>query len=186
MQNDIVQVFVLVIVVLDMKFFIYIIIILLPCFAFAEEEAGDGKIVGEVGSNSRLPIPRFVSLKSNDVNIRVGPGVDYPIKQVYMRANLPMEVIAEFGNWRKVRDIDGGEGWALHSLLSGKRYAIIIVQTPMLNMYKGSRAVRRLEEGVQVQVKECKKKQCDVVVEGSHGWVEKSSLWGAYADEKFD
>lgn len=182
MQNDIVQVFVLGIVNMFMKFLIYIMLILLPSFAFAAEEAKKG----EIGSNSRLPIPRFVSLKSNDVNIRVGPGVDYPIKQVYMRKNLPMEVIAEFGNWRKVRDIDGAEGWALHSLLSGNRYAIVTQESAMLNMYKGSRAVRRLAEGVQVMVKECRNMQCDVVVDGSHGWVPKGSLWGVYADERFD
>ena len=178
MQNDIVQVFVLVILLIDMKFFLMIAIILLPLAAFAQTR--------DVGSVSRLPIPRFVSLKSNEVNVRVGPGVDYPIKQVYMRAHLPMEVIAEFGNWRKVRDVEGMEGWVLHSLLSGKRYAIINAEAPLLNMYEGSRAVLRLGEGLQVLIEECRKIQCLVEIDDEKGWVAKGNLWGAYAEEKFD
>lgn len=178
MQNDIVQVFVLGIVVIDMRFFLFIAIILLPTAAFAQETG--------VGSVSRLPIPRFVSLKSNDVNVRVGPGVGYPIRQVYMRANLPMEVIAEFGNWRKVKDVYGSEGWVLHSLLSGRRYAIAVQEAPMLNMHKGSRAVMRLGEGVQVKLEECEETQCEVEYHDEKGWVDKSNLWGVYAHEKFD
>ena len=74
---------------------------------------------------SGLPLPRFVSLKAKRVNMRVGPGRDYQVQWLYIRKNLPMEVIQEFGNWRKVRDPNGVEGWILHSLLSGNRVVIV-------------------------------------------------------------
>lgn len=178
MQNDIVQVFVLVILILHMRFLFFIAIILLPCAAISEQ--------GKVGAVSGLAIPRFVSLKSNEVNVRVGPGVDYPIKMVYQRANLPMEVVAEFGNWRKVRDVDGMEGWVLHSLLSGKRYAILTTESPVLNVYEGSRAVARFAKNVQVSLQECRESQCEVELEDEKGWIEKPNLWGVYGHEKFD
>ena len=171
-----------------MKFFVYIALILLPCLAFAAENtaAPTNKAQGADVIKSGLPVPRFVSMKAREANIRVGPGVDYPISFVYKRQNMPLEVVAEFGNWRKVRDMDGGEGWALHSLLTGKRFAIVTAESAMLNVYKGERAVMRLGQGVQVEVKECRRVQCEVKFEGTKGWVNKASLWGVYGDEKFD
>lgn len=169
-----------------MKFILYISLILLPSFVFAAEPANTNKAQGADVVKSGLPVPRFVSLKSKEVNVRVGPGVDYPIKHIYRKQNMPVEVVAEFGNWRKIRDKEGEEGWALHSLLSGKRQAIIEHETIMFNVYKGERAVMRLGQGVQVQVKECRRMQCEVKSEGTRGWVAKTDLWGIYGDEQFD
>ena len=78
---------------------------------------------GTVGP-SGLPLPRFVSLKSGRVNSRIGPGVNYPVDWLYLKSGLPMEIIQEYDNWRRVRDSDGAEGWINQSLLSGKRTAI--------------------------------------------------------------
>jgi SH3-like domain-containing protein len=173
-----------------MKIFVYIAVILLPCFAFAAETApakeSTNKAQGADVVKSGLKVPRFVSLKSKKANIRVGPGVDYPIKFVYQRENMPLEVIEEFGNWRKVRDIAGGEGWALHSLLSGRRFALTTQEAVLLNIYKGERAVLRLSKNMQIEVSECRRMQCEVKFEGTKGWVAKPSLWGVYADEVFD
>lgn len=80
-----------------------------------------GQSTGATG----LPLPRFVTLKAHRVNMRVGPGRDYQVQWLYVRKSLPMEVLQEFGNWRKVRDPNGVEGWVLHSLLSNKRAVII-------------------------------------------------------------
>src|SRR5690606_10249241 len=73
---------------------------------------------------SGLPLPRFVSLKSGKVNLRIGPGLNYPVEWLYLRAGVPMEIIQEYDNWRRVRDAEGAEGWINQSLLSGRRTAI--------------------------------------------------------------
>lgn len=118
--------------------------------------------------------------------MRTGPGTQYPISWVYIRRNMPIEIIAEFGNWRKVRDIDNEQGWILHNLLSGKRTAIIQRQVTAYSLDGGNRAVLRLTRGVQVLVNECKKSACEIVFDETRGWVDKSSLWGVYNNEIFD
>src|SRR6185437_12015887 len=79
-----------------------------------------------VGQVSGLPIPRFVSLKSDKVNVRGGPNRDQEVRWVYTRAGMPVEITAEFENWRRIRDWEGSEGWVYHSLLSGKRTAVVV------------------------------------------------------------
>ena len=79
----------------------------------------------QIGPVSRLPIPRFVSLKSDRVNLHEGPSKDHRTMWVYERAGLPVEITAEFETWRKIRDSEGTEGWVLHSLLSGRRTALV-------------------------------------------------------------
>src|SRR5262245_3374626 len=74
---------------------------------------------------SGLPIPRFVSLKTDKVNVRGGPTKDHDVTWVYNRAGLPVEITAEFENWRRIRDWEGAEGWVYHSLLSGRRTATV-------------------------------------------------------------
>ena len=83
---------------------------------------------GEIatGSVSGLPVPRFVSLKADRVNVRTGPNRDQEVRWVYTRAGMPVEVTAEFENWRRIRDWEGAEGWVYHSLLSGKRTAVVV------------------------------------------------------------
>src|SRR6266446_9067351 len=82
------------------------------------------------GTASGLPVPRFVSLKSDKVNVHIGPAKNYEVKWVYQRAGLPVEIVAEFENWRRIRDSDGTEGWVYHSLLSGKRTGMVIAKDP--------------------------------------------------------
>ena len=77
------------------------------------------------GSNSGLPVPRFVSLKSGKVNMRVGPGREYRVEWQFTRAGTPVEIVAEFDNWRRVRDADGTEGWVYGALLTGRRTAVV-------------------------------------------------------------
>lgn len=162
---------------------------MLPYSAFAAEapteKPAENKSQGIGVIKSGLPIPRFVSFKSKEANVRVGPGVDYPIKTIYRKKNMPVEVVAEFGNWRKIRDIDGDEGWALHSLLTGKRFALVQKESVVFNIYKGDRAVFRAAKNVQVEVHKCRRVQCEVEYDGTKGWIEKSSLWGVYANEQF-
>src|SRR4029077_21108216 len=93
--------------------------------------AGAAYAAGETptGSVSGLPVPRFVSLKSDRVNVRSGPNKDQEVRWVYTHAGMPVEITAEFENWRRIRDWEGAEGWVYHSLLSGKRTAMVLPKT---------------------------------------------------------
>src|SRR3979490_3137391 len=80
-------------------------------------------------ASSGLPVPRYVSLKSDHVNVRAGPTKDNDVAWVYTRSGLPVEITAEFENWRRVRDSEGAEGWVYHSMLSGRRTAVVTMKT---------------------------------------------------------
>lgn len=144
---------------------------------------------------SGLPIPRFVSLKAKRVNMRVGPGQSFKVAWLYTRAGIPMEIIQEYDNWRRVRDLDGTEGWVFHSLLSGERSAvtapwmrgkeaaahIIVYKKATLN----STVVAKLEPGVVAKIEQCNGDWCEVSVENVSGWASQNELWGAYPGEAF-
>jgi len=138
-----------------------------------------------------LPLPRYVSLKSERVNMRVGPGREYQVEWMYLKRGLPMEVIQEYDNWRKVRDPEGNEGWVLHSLLSGERTVIVapwekrsqhveMLDTPQA----GGRLVARIEPTVVASVSACAEGWCRIAVKGASGFVRQNKLWGVYPDEK--
>src|ERR1700683_1902795 len=143
-------------------------------------------------SASGLPVPRYVSLKSDHVNVRAGPTKDNDVAWVYTRSRLPVEITAEFENWRRVRDSEGAEGWVYHSLLSGRRTAVITMKSkddlaPLHESADQSSAVTaKLQAGVVTQVKHCAQGWCHVAGDGFDGWIEQQRLWGVYADEKVD
>ena len=142
--------------------------------------------------SSGLPVPRYVSLKSDHVNVRAGPTKDNDVAWVYTRSGLPVEITAEFENWRRVRDSEGAEGWVYHSLLSGRRTAVITMKSkddlaPLYERADAASAVTaRLQAGVVAQVKHCAAGWCRVAGNGFDGWIEQQRLWGVYADEKVD
>jgi SH3-like domain-containing protein len=143
-------------------------------------------------TTSGLPLPRYASLKSDHVNVRGGPTKDNDVSWVYTRAGLPIEITAEYENWRRVRDSEGAEGWVYHSLLSGRRTAVITTKSKddLAPLYQsadaGSAVVARMQPGVVAQVKRCSGGWCRIVGEGFDGWIEQPRLWGVYADEKLD
>jgi SH3-like domain-containing protein len=143
-------------------------------------------------TTSGLPIPRYVSLKSDHVNVRAGPTKDNDVAWVYTRSGLPVEITAEYENWRRVRDSEGSEGWVYHSLLSGRRTAVITMKRKddlaALHESAGpdSDVVARLQAGVVAQVKKCDAHWCHVFGNGFDGWIEQQRLWGVYSDEKVD
>ncbi|MEN3975468.1 SH3 domain-containing protein [Emcibacter sp. SYSU 3D8] len=152
-----------------------------PARAQAEdEETGAGGVTG-------LPLPRFVTLSSGKINMRVGPGSRYPIDWVYTRRGMPVEIIAEYELWRKVRDVDGAEGWMLKHMVSSKRGAIVTVAVATLRRDPEDTAspVLYAKKGVQGELDECRKEWCKLEVDGATGWLRKSSLWGAYSYEVF-
>lgn len=140
---------------------------------------------------SGLPLPRFVSLKSGKVNSRIGPGVNYPVDWLYLKPGLPMEIIQEYDNWRRVRDADGAEGWINQSLLSGHRTAIAAPWqrgkpaqiTLHSNPEKDSRTVAIIEPGVIGSIKSCNGEWCEMTFAGQTGWLNQSQVWGAYPGE---
>lgn len=149
------------------------------------------------GKSSGLPIPRFVSLKSNKVNVRRGPSTDQAIVWVFSRAGLPVEVVAEFENWRRVRDSEGAEGWVFHSLLSGRRTVLVSpgsksgegrpVSIPLHDRQSaGSGVVAQLQPGVIGDLVECDGKWCELSVGSYSGYVQQWKLWGVYRDEKIE
>jgi SH3-like domain-containing protein len=147
-----------------------------------------------VGPASGLPVPRFVSLKTDKVNVRLGPAKDHEVAFVYGRSALPVEVIAESDNWRRIRDWEGAEGWVYHSLLSGRRTALVAPQSkgkdvllPLHAKPDGKSYVSaQLESGVLGAVKRCGDGWCRISGDGFDGWIEQQRLFGVYPNEKVE
>jgi SH3-like domain-containing protein len=139
-----------------------------------------------------LPLPRFVSLKSDEVNVRRGPGEEYEVAFKFVRAGLPVEITQEFDNWRKIRDSEGSEGWVFHSLLAGKRTALVAPWEREGQFPAHSRAendapvVAYLAPRVIADVEQCTGEWCAVSVQEYEGWVAQESLWGVYPREVFE
>ena len=153
-----------------------------PGFAAKDKDAAP--------QTSGLPVPRYVSLKSDHVNVRAGPTKDQDVTWIYTRSGLPVEITAEFENWRRVRDSEGSEGWVYHSLLSGKRTAVVTMKNkddlaPIRDSAKADSAISaKLQAGVVAFVKRCNEGWCRITGNGFDGWIEQQRLWGVYADEK--
>ncbi len=148
----------------------------------------------DAATGNGLPVPRFVSLKSDKVNVRAGPTKDHGVTWVYTHTGLPVEIIAEFENWRRIRDWEGAEGWVYHSLLSGRRTAMI---TPVAKSAEeaialhvsadaDSAVVARLQPGVLAHVKRCTGIWCRLTGGGFDGWIRQDRLWGVYPNEKIE
>jgi SH3-like domain-containing protein len=140
---------------------------------------------------SGLPLPRFVSLKAEKVNVRRGPSSDHAVAWVFQRKGLPVEIVAESENWRRIRDSDGEEGWILQNMLSGKRTAVIAPwrsgrTMPLYSEPGGSGLIARLSAGVVGEIGVCNGDWCEIAVGGYEGWVEQTMLWGVYPGESFD
>jgi SH3-like domain-containing protein len=140
------------------------------------------------GPSSGLPVPRFVSLKPDKVNVRGGPTRNHDVTWQYTRSGLPVEITAESDNWRRIRDWEGAEGWVYHTLLSGRRTALVISkETDLVPLFdeaddRGS-VVARLQPGVTASVRKCTGKWCQITGSGFRGWIVQERLWGVYPDE---
>lgn len=143
---------------------------------------------------SGLPLPRFVSLKSDRVNMRSGPGTEYPTTWVFKRIGMPVEVLKEFEGWRQIRDAEGTTGWVLGTNLSGRRTVVVQpwdfkpgqppVQTQLTDdADPKARVVAVLEAGVFGSVMTCTGRWCRIVVGEIRGYIEQKRLWGVYDGE---
>lgn len=141
-------------------------------------------------SGSGLPLPRFVSLRAGEVNLRTGPGVQYPVEWVYRKSGLPLQVIAEYKTWRKVSDWEGAEGWVHQTMLSSKRGFIVTggTRSVLAKSDRGSRPVVRVQAGVSGQLVVCPSDtdMCRIEVEGFEGWLPRADFWGVLKGEAFE
>lgn len=158
--------------------------------------AGAGSAQAQAAKGaSGLPLPRFVSLKAKSINVRVGPSLDYAIAWRYLKSGLPVEIIQEYDNWRRIRDAEGTEGWVNQALLSGERTAVAAPwmrgkgEDVFVNMraeaQTNSTIVARVEPGAVVHVGQCTGEWCRVSVKSVEGWMAQSEMWGAYPGEAF-
>ena len=136
--------------------------------------------------SSELPLPRFASLRFNQVNLRTGPGMRYPVDWVYLKQDLPVEIVSEFEHWRKIKDFEGKSGWVHRHMLSGRRTVRTLNEGVLRRAAsEDSLALARYEKGVIGKVSVCSEKAalCQVDFQGFQGWTLKNNLWGVYPDE---
>jgi len=136
---------------------------------------------------SGLPLPRFVSLRSDEVNLRTGPGSRYPVDWIYNRRDLPVEVIAEFEAWRKIRDWQGAEGWVHQSMLSARRMVVVTGTPRHLRAEPDDKApaLATLDANVMGRLISCPhaKSYCKIEVNNIQGWLKRDEFWGVYSGE---
>ncbi len=143
------------------------------------------------GVHAQSSLPRFASLRSNEINLRTGPGERFPIEWVYRRVSLPVEIIDEFEHWRKIRDIDNTTGWVHKKMLSGKRTALTL-KNKQHTLYKketiASRPLAYIDGQIIVTLEKCRPESafCKVSFQKISGYLIKDDLWGVYEEETID
>lgn len=175
-------------------FFVLVLLFAFPSLlATAQTVRQDGTL--KTGS-SGLPIPRFVSLRSDEVNVRKGPGKDYQVAWIYRKIGLPVEITAESENWRRVRDSEGAQGWVFHRLLSGRRTVTVMPwlkddaekKRSNIPLYQSAevdqdRVSAYVEAGILGRVIRCNKEWCKISISNHNGWIQQDKLWGVYQNE---
>lgn len=141
-----------------------------------------------VGPVTKLPLPRFVSLKTRDGNVRRGPSLEHRIDWVFRHYDLPLRVTAEFEHWRRVEDNEGQGGWIYYTLLSGVRTALVTQPKTELHMLPSAKSalVAIADEGVIGKLGACQADWCEISAGGQDGWVQKTQIWGVDLDEVRD
>lgn len=138
-----------------------------------------------IGPETNRPLPRFVSLKASEANVRRGPSLSHRIDWVFQRKGMPLQVIAEYGHWRRVIDRDGQGGWVHYTMLTGARTVIVERENLFLlaRATPDSRQTAELQADVVARVRRCDISWCEIAAGGYKGWAPKTRLWGVGADE---
>jgi SH3-like domain-containing protein len=156
---------------------IFVLILLNPIFALTQES--------QKGQVTNLPIPRYVSLKVNEANARRGPSLSHKIDWIYKRQHMPLEVYAEYENWRRVRDFEGLGGWVHYTLLSGVRY--VLVKDELLEMRLlpsiDAQVIAKVPQHNIATLDKCTQDWCRIIDDRYKGWVQKEAIWGVYKNE---
>lgn len=141
---------------------------------------------GSKGWSADLPVPRFVSLRSDKVNARVGPGLRYPTEWIFVRHKLPVKIVREFGHWRLVQDVEGAEGWVHQRMLSGLR-TVIVQNNGLTSLYarpiSTSKVLAKLEPGVICQLLSIEKEWVQIKIDAYKGWITRDQIWGILETE---
>ena len=159
---------------------IFASVLIIPLFGFTQEP--------QKGQVTNLPIPRYVSLKVKEANARRGPSLSHKIDWIYKRQNMPLEIYAEYENWRRVRDFEGLGGWVHYTLLSGTRY--VLVKHELLEMRLlpsiDAQVIAKVPQHNIATLDKCNKDWCRIIDDGYKGWVPKNEIWGVYKNEVKD
>ena len=157
--------------------FIFALVLIFPFFGYGQET--------KKGQVTNLPIPRYVSLKAKEANVRRGPSLSHKIDWIYKRQNMPLEIYAEYENWRRVRDFEGLGGWVHYTLLSGIRY--VLVKDELLEMRLlpsiDAQVIAKVPQHNIATLDQCTKDWCRIIDDGYKGWVQKEAIWGVYKHE---
>lgn len=138
-------------------------------------------------SLDHLPLPRWASVATGEINLRTGPGKRYPIDWVIKRKHLPVEIVREFEHWRQVKEPGGDTGWVHKSMLAGVRWAMLKDEALLLGQPQGdARVIARLKKNVLTRIKSCGKEWCQLQTDGFEGWTPKNALWGVYPAEEIE
>ena len=153
---------------------------IIPLYGFTQEP--------QKGQVTNLPIPRYVSLKVKEANARRGPSLSHKIDWIYKRQNMPLEIYAEYENWRRVRDFEGLGGWVHYTLLSGIRY--VLIKNELLEMRLlpsiDAQVIAKVPQHNIATLDKCNKDWCRIIDDGYKGWVPKKGIWGVYENELKD
>ena len=159
---------------------IFASVLIIPLFGFTQEP--------QKGQVTNLPIPRYVSLKVKEANARRGPSLSHRIDWIYKRQNMPLEIYAEYENWRRVRDFEGLGGWVHYTLLSGIRY--VLIKNELLEMRLlpsiDAQVIAKVPQHNIATLDKCNKDWCRIIDDGYKGWVPKNGIWGVYENELKD
>jgi SH3-like domain-containing protein len=164
-------------------------LMMVPVPVMAQEGTAEPQATtqGRAIRTTGLPVPRFVSVKSDKAFIRTGPGLRYPISWVFEKEDLPVEIIQEFDTWRKIRGPEGEEGWVHQTLISGQRTVLVTGDAPV-TLYRDpdieARAVAKAEVGVIARLLRCGASMCELQKDNYRGWTPRNSLWGIYEGEQ--
>ena len=140
------------------------------------------------GPVTNLPMPRFVSMKAEEGNVRRGPSLTHRVDWVFLHENMPLKIVAEYGHWRRVQDEEGQGGWMHYSLLSGARYVRIRGEKVRMQFKPNDAAATNAYalRGALARLGSCNREWCEITAEGVSGWARKDQLWGVFADELRD
>jgi SH3-like domain-containing protein len=159
-----------------------VVVALVP-FSISAQTSNDERALGATG----LPLPRFVAINKSAANVRRGPSEDYPLLYQYQRRGLPLEIIAEYGQWRQIRDHEGSEGWMHARLLRGSR-TVMLRQAANAHMLRSQAKadagiVALVQPGAIARLEGCDGAWCEIDLDGHEGWLRRDALWGVYGFE---
>jgi SH3-like domain-containing protein len=161
------------------------LLVILSCLLMGLPSFG---AAGARGTETNLPVPRFVSLKSTEGNVRRGPSLTHRVDWIFQLVNMPLKITAEYGHWRRVEDSEGQGGWMHYSLLSGARYVLVQEEEISLFLKPNEAAATRAyaERGALARLGSCVEDFCEISAQGAKGWAKKTDIWGVDADELRD